>query len=721
MHYGADYNPEQWPESVWPDDIARMRDAGVTMVSLGIFAWSRLQPGPDEFSVDWLDRVIELLHEGGIAVDLATATASPPPWMSDLHPETRGADEHGNSYWPGSRQHHAVASPVYRQYGRDLVRRLGERYADHPAVVLWHVDNELGCHLPLDYSDAARDAFRLWLADRYSTIDALNEAWGTNFWSQRYRSFGEIMPPRLAPYSHNPGQLLDFRRFTSDTLLGWYLEQKHTLREAGARQPITTNMMGAYKPADYFAWAEHMDVISDDAYPDPNDPESFRRSALQRDLMRSLKPGTPWLLLEQSTNALNWRPSNAPKAPGQMAALSAQAIGRGADSVLFFQWRQSRAGSEKFHSAMLPHAGTDSRTWREVVDLGARLAELPELPPPAVDDARVALVLDWPSWWALEAPDHPVVLDQQQILWRWYDALHERHVMVDIVSPGRVAPHHRVVFAPALYLMTDADAAHIADWVAAGGQLLTGPFTDIVDEHDRFPVDAEGRGGFQQRWRDMLGIRLEDFGALVAPHAAATEPGERTAPFGPATDALVTDARPGPHGTGTLLAEHLHLEGAEAEAVFTAGRRTGDPALTRHQHGSGAARYLATLPDRETALALVDHVLSDPAVAGARLRATDALPNEGLSVAELPGTVEVARRGPLLTVINHGSAAVTLRIPGRVLLETGALPPERERGHSSSESIAMGRERAAAPHDSTAVRVLAPYDAIMTLLDEPSP
>ncbi|MBX9472504.1 beta-galactosidase [Microcella sp.] len=706
MHYGADYNPEQWPESVWPDDIARMREAGVTMVSLGIFSWSRLQPGPDEWSFDWLDRVIDLLHEGGIAVDLATATASPPPWLAALHPETLAADERGASYWPGSRQHHAVSSRVYREHGLALVRRLAERYTQHPAVVLWHVDNELGCHLPLDYSDAARDAFRIWLAERYGTIDALNDAWGTSFWSQRYRAFDEITPPRLAPYSHNPGQLLDFRRFTSDTLLGWYLEQKAVLRAAGAQQPITTNMMGAFKPGDYAAWAEHVDVISDDAYPDPNDPESFRAAALQRDLMRSLKPGTPWLLLEQATNALNWRPSNAPKAPGQMAALSAQAIGRGADSVLFFQWRQSRAGAEKFHSAMLPQAGTQTRTWREVVDLGARLAALPELPPPAVDDARVALVLDWQSWWALEAPDHPVALDQLAILRRWYDALHERHVMVDIVPPGRIAAHHRLAIAPALYLMTDGDAAHVADWVAAGGQLLAGPFTDVVDEHDRFAPPGGDRGGFLPRWGAMLGVRLEDFGALVAPGAPAEEPGERWAPF-----AASTDARSELHGTGTLLAEHLHLVEATAEAVFTAGRRTGDPALTHHAHGAGAARYLATVPDRAAALALVDHLLAEPALDGTGLRATDALPDrlpDGRATladgSPLPGTVEVARRGPLLTVINHGTAPVALRVPGQVLLETGALPDDR----------------ASVTEHSLGVQLLAPYDAVMTLLERPA-
>ena len=438
MHYGADYNPEQWPEELWPEDVARMREAGVTMVSLGIFSWARIQPREGEFDFGWLDRVIDLLHGGGIAVDLATATASPPPWASAAYPELLPQDEDGAVYWPGSRQQFAPSSPVYRRLAAELVTAIAERYAQHPAVVMWHVNNEYGCHLNMDYSDAARDAFRRWLADRYGTVDALNVAWGTNFWSQRYQSFDEVFPPRKAPYSLNPGQMLDYRRFTSDMLLECYLMERDLIRAAGATQPITTNFMGPFKPANYAQWAEHLDLVSDDAYPDPNDPESFRAAAFQRDLVRSLKPEVPWILMEQATNALNWRPSNAPKAPGQMAALSAQAIGRGADGILFFQWRQSRAGAEKFHSAMLPHSGTDTRTWREAVALGGQLAALPALPAGA-RDARVALVFDWENWWAVEASDHPSnVLDYLEVVQRWYRALHRRHVQVDIVPPERV-------------------------------------------------------------------------------------------------------------------------------------------------------------------------------------------------------------------------------------------------------------------------------------------
>ncbi|KQM82687.1 beta-galactosidase [Agromyces sp. Leaf222] len=659
MHYGADYNPEQWPEEIWPDDVARMREAGVTMVSLGIFSWARIQPREGEFDFAWLDRVIDLLHEGGIAVDLATATASPPPWASAAYPELLPQDENGATYWPGSRQQFAPSSPVYRRLAGELVSAIAERYSRHPAVVMWHVNNEYGCHLNMDYSDAARDAFRRWLADRYGDVDALNLAWGTNFWAQRYQSFDEVFPPRKAPYSLNPGQMLDYHRFTSDMLLECYLMERDLIRAAGAAQPITTNFMGAFKPANYEQWAPHLDLVSDDCYPDPNDPESFRAAAFQRDLVRSFKPDVPWILMEQATNALNWRPSNAPKAPGQMAALSAQAIGRGADGILFFQWRQSRAGAEKFHSAMLPHAGTDTRTWREVTALGEALAALPELPVGG-HDARVAIVFDWENWWAVEASDHPMNgLDYVAVVQRWHRALHRRHVQVDLVPAARVDGRYDLVVAPLLGLVRAADAAALTAFVEGGGHLLAGPYTDVVDEADRFR-----EGGFLTQLGGMFGVRLEDFGALVAPDAPAAAPGERTAPFGPAAAGAASASASSASASaslaesiGTLLAEEIHVTDAAVEASFSGGRLAGRPALTARRSGAGTARYLATVPDERGTQAVVDHVLADAAVA-------PVLPG-------LPEHVEVARRGDVVTVINHGGAPTRVPLAGTDLI-TGA-------------------------------------------------
>ncbi|MGF1470921.1 MAG: beta-galactosidase [Rubrobacteraceae bacterium] len=581
--YGGDYNPEQWPEEVWREDVRLMRDAGVNLVSLGIFSWAKLEPRPGEYDFGWLDRIIDLLYGNGVMVDLATATASPPPWLARIHPESLPVTREGVTLYPGARQHYCPSSAGYRDRAAELVRRIAGRYGEHPALAMWHVNNEYGCHVSECYCDASAAHFRGWLKDRYGDLAGLNEAWGTAFWSQQYSEWAEVFPPRPAPTFANPTQQLDFRRFSSDALLECFLMEKGILREATPEVPITTNFMGFFKPLDYWRWAAHEDVVSDDSYPDPSDPEAHIGAAMNRDLMRSLGGGKPWVLMEQTTVRVNWRERNAPKKPGQMRLWSHQAVARGADGIMFFQWRASKAGAEKFHSAMVPHGEPEqSRSWQEVKRLGAELARLDALPG-AGGEAEVAILLDWENWWALELDSKPsAAVRMLDGLYSFYKPLFESNVPVDFAHPGSELSKYKLVLAPHLYLVSDAVAENLRRFVSEGGYLLMSFFSGIVDERDHVRL-----GGYPAPFREMLGLRVEDFSPLAAGEA----------------NRVVTNE--GGVYDCSLWGDLIHLEGAEPLATYENDFRAGIPAATRHEFGAGYAYYLGTRPEEAYTAQLV--------------------------------------------------------------------------------------------------------------------
>ncbi|MEZ0066208.1 beta-galactosidase [Streptacidiphilus sp. MAP12-20] len=635
--YGGDYNPEQWPEEVWPEDVALMREAGVNLVSLGIFSWARLEPRPGEFDFGWLDRIISLLHAGGIAVDLATPTASPPAWFQRANPHVRPVTEDGRTLGYGARQTYCPSSPEYAAAAARITRELVARYAGHPAVVLWHIHNEYGCHVARCYCERSAAAFREWLADRYKTVEVLNEAWGTSFWGQRYDSFAEIDAPRAAPTGVNPAQQLDFRRFSSDALLTLYCAERDIVRAADPDVPITTNFMaGLSDNLDLWAWAREVDLVATDHYTAAERPDNQIGLALSADLTRSLAGGAPWLLMEHSTSAVNWQPRNIAKRPGELARNSLAHVARGADGVLFFQWRASRSGAEKYHSAMLPHAGTDTRLWREVVELGARLRELAPLRGSRVE-AQVAIVWDWESRWALDLEYRPSVeLDFRERIDAYYERLWRAGVTVDFVHPGADLSRYRLVVAPSMYVTRTAWAENLRAWVRSGGTLLTSYFTGIVDEHD-----AVHLGGYPGALRDVLGVRTEEFLPL-----RKDETTRLVAP--PRMDGA--DAAP---GTAGRWAEDLALDGASAVLQHADGPAAGRPAVTRHRFGDGTAWYVATAPDPGTLDAVLRAALAD---AGVR------------TPSGLPDGVERVRRADGSgsswdVVINHTAADATVPTP----------------------------------------------------------
>ena len=356
--YGGDYNPEQWPPPVWREDAALMRKAGVNLATVGVFSWARLEPAPGEYDFGWLTEVLDLLDDAGVGVVLATPTAAPPPWLTVAHPDILPVDAAGVRYSPGSRQAFCVHHPEYRRAALAITGELARQLGQHPAVRMWHIHNEYACHVPQCFCDISAAAFRDWLRARYASPAELTHAWGGAFWSQRYGSFDEVLPPRVTPSFANPGQTLDYRRFSSDSYLAAFTAERDLVRSFTGSLPVTTNFMGFFKPLDYFRWAREEDVCSTDNYPDPADPDSPMLTALHYDLVRSLKRDVPWLVMEQTTSRVNWRAVNSAKVPGRMRADSYQALARGATGIGFFQWRASAAGAEKFHSAMLGHAGT---------------------------------------------------------------------------------------------------------------------------------------------------------------------------------------------------------------------------------------------------------------------------------------------------------------------------------------------------------------------------
>ncbi|WP_427885537.1 beta-galactosidase [Kribbella sp. GL6] len=638
ISYGGDYNPEQWPEETWAEDIELMRQAGVNLVSIGIFSWAMLEPRPGQYDFGWMDRLFALLHGAGIRVSLGTPTASPPAWFFHQHPEARVVTRDGTVLGFGSRGMASPSSPAYREASVSIARALARRYGNHPALALWHVHNEYGAPVSECYSDDSVRAFRRWLQERYGSLDALNRAWGTAFWGQRYGEWEQVSAPAASASVVNPAQRLDFARFTSDALLQCFIAERDAIRAECPGVPITTNFMAGSCPAvDLWKWAGEVDVVANDHYLDAADPCNHVGLALSADLTRSIAGGRPWILMEHSTSAVNWQPRNVAKRPGELARNALTHLGRGADAVMFFQWRASRAGAEKFHSAMLPHAGTRSRVWREVRDLGENLARLDEVVGSEVR-AEVAILWDWESFWAQDLEWRPSVdVSHRERINAFYDRLWRDGITVDFAHPESDLTAYKLVVAPASYLLTKRAASNIRRYVEGGGTFVMSYFSAIVDEHD-----AVHPGGYGAPLRDVLGLTVEELLPLRA--------GEQVRLSGGVTS--------------DVWSEDIALEGAEVLATFEDGPAAGKPAITRH----GSAYYVAARLGVEDLTSVLRPAYDDA----------------GIVPSATPEGVEVMMRrsadNDYLIVVNHTDRPVDLPVTGTDLLTASTSGSKLEAG-----------------------------------------
>ncbi|WP_062132215.1 beta-galactosidase [Demequina aestuarii] len=633
--YGGDYNPEQWPREVWDEDVALMREAGVNLVSVGIFSWALLEPKEGLYDFAWMDELLDLLHANGIAADLGTPSVSPPAWFFHAYPDARVVAEDGTVMGFGSRGMASHASPEYRAAIERLATQLATRYADHPAVVMWHVHNEYGVPVGEDFSPRAVASWQRWLQHRYSTLEALNGAWGTAFWGQHYDDWEHVVAPAAMPSVANPAMKLDWARFTDDQLRECFRIERDAIR-AHATQPITTNLMAHQSwNTDLWKWAEEMDVVSDDHYLWAPDEDSHIGLALAADLTRSVGRGRPWILMEHSTSAVNWQGRNVAKRPGEMRRNALTHLGRGADAIMFFQWRASRSGAEKFHSAMVPHAGPDSRVFREVTQLGAHLKGLAELRGSTVK-ADVAVLYDWDSLWAQDLEWRPSDdLQFRERMRAYYERLWRDNVTIDFAHPEHDLSGYKLVVAPASYLLTASAGENLTRYVANGGTLLVSCFAGVVDEHD-----AVHEGGFGAPLRDVLGVAVEEYLPLRAGREMTVSYGEQS---------LAAD----------VWAEDMTLAGADVRATFVDGPGAGLPAITRHSHGDGHGWYVGTRLSADALATVMADVYADA----------------GITPPGTPNDVEVVTRHgdafDYVIAVNHGETHADLPIRGTDLI-TGA-------------------------------------------------
>ena len=632
--FGGDYNPDQWSEETWDDDVCLMKKAGVNTVALAIFSWDRIQPQENRWDFGWLDRIIDKLGKAGIATDLASATATAPLWLYEKHPEVLPCDKFGHPVNAGSRQSWSPTSPVFKEYALTLCRKLAERYGANPYVTAWHMGNEYGWNNRNDYSDNALNAFRLWCERKYGTIGALNQAWGTTFWGQEMSSFDEVLIPRFmgADSMVNPGQKLDFERFGNDMLLDFYKAERDAIAEICPDKPFTTNFMVSTDQCcmDYADWANEVNFVSNDHYFHEGGEMHLDELACSDALMDSFALGKPWYVMEHSTSAVQWKPLNMRKRKGETVRDSLAHVAMGADAINFFQWRASAFGAESFHSAMVPHAGEDTKLFRQVCELGETLQTLADagVQGSELERSDTAILFSAESEWATRSETLPSMkLNHWHDVRDWYRAFLDAGTRADIMPLKYDWSDYKTVVLPTVLMLSAVDTRRLADFAAAGGRVVVGYATGLIDENFHTWLGGYPGAG-NGLLRDMLGIRGEEFNILgsgvegepeairlgaggeVAPEDAAALNGATTRLW--QNDVTVTGDRT------QVLAMYAGEEADEWEL-------DGMAAVTRNPYGAGEAYFVGCDLDVADLTKLIRTYLAAPAQSQQSQANTDVL------------------------------------------------------------------------------------------------
>lgn len=588
MRIGADYYPEHWDRSRWQTDAEMMVKANIKVIRVGEFAWSLYEPEEDRYDFAWMEEVLDLFNQYGIKVVLCTPSATPPKWMADKYPEIYQEDIHGSPKLFGTRKHYCFNSDLYRQKVKTLVDRIASHYAGHPALEAWQVDNELGwANTTNCYCSKCTAKFKAWLRNKYKTIDKLNKSYGTVFWSQIYNSFDEVIIPRAGAcydtchdtQGQNPGLLLDFYRFSSDSVISFMEESVETIRKY-SNKPITTNMLDASVNSgtgiDYFKLSEQLDFVSWDNYIEFQWGIA-KPAAVSKDhaLMRSYKKQPYWVMEEQS-GPCGWSKMGPTPTPGKLRLWTYQSVANGADTVVYFRWRACPFGTEENWHGILNHDGKPNRRYEEILKVGCELEQLSKIYGALQPLARVAIIKSFDCEWSHSIHKHVEGFHYDQLLLSYYKPFYDMGIAVDFVKPEDDLSRYSLVLAPALLMLEDKEKANLEKYVKAGGILFITFRSGIKDINNNMLMDT-----VPGVLKELAGVEVHDYDPQLEKQTKVSTV------FG--------------EGTADLWCDIITPVTARSLGIYTGDFYAGQSCFTVNSYGKGEAYYLGCDLD-ETAM-----------------------------------------------------------------------------------------------------------------------